>query len=345
MNESISISILIPARNSEDYIDECIQSVIGQIEEKDQIIVIDNDSKDNTSFILNRYRTYKNIKIIHLSEMVSLFESRMLAINNSSADYLLFLDSDDLLMPSSIKILKECINGLDNPDLLIFRSESFNEYGHTKESKKIIDCNQAVILKEECLDAFYQIFFESDILNNVWIKCVNRKCIQKKYQNFNGYKNFTYCEDRIHTSIFFQASTSVAYIPKVLYRYRKHESAASKFSTKNWIEEFIKVCDYFSDVTSLNVFKKYQQSNLIYSKLTYCKLVFWYFGQHHKKMSEFRDDLNSIISQLNASKMNFERTPIPNIKYNLVYKLIQHKQVLLLSIISKVFMLTMHKEG
>ena len=50
-----TLSIVIPAYNYAQYIGECIESVLNQSQKADEIIVVDDESKDNTKEIVSKY--------------------------------------------------------------------------------------------------------------------------------------------------------------------------------------------------------------------------------------------------------------------------------------------------
>ena len=56
-------SIIIPSFNQGEYIDKCLQSIIGQTFEDYEVIVQDNNSTDNTKSILQKYEKLKNFFI------------------------------------------------------------------------------------------------------------------------------------------------------------------------------------------------------------------------------------------------------------------------------------------
>ena len=60
-----NFSILIPAYNAEKTIKRCLDSIFCQIDQNDEIIVIDDGSKDNTQAVLNEYADRDNLKIIY----------------------------------------------------------------------------------------------------------------------------------------------------------------------------------------------------------------------------------------------------------------------------------------
>ena len=107
-NESeheLDLSIIIPAYNVENYICDCIDSVIEQKTKYSyEIIIIDDGSKDSTLKNINLYSTYKNITIIS-QENGGISRARNVGIDLSKGRFLMFLDSDDVLVENSINTL------------------------------------------------------------------------------------------------------------------------------------------------------------------------------------------------------------------------------------------------
>ena len=59
---NIKLSIIIPVYNTENYLEQCLDSIINQSLKELEIICIDDESKDNSLIILRKYQT-KRIKI------------------------------------------------------------------------------------------------------------------------------------------------------------------------------------------------------------------------------------------------------------------------------------------
>ena len=90
----INFSIIIPSFNSAQFISKCIDSVIKQTYKNWEIIVIDNNSKDETVKIINSFKSDK-IKIYKINNEGIIAKSRNLGIMNSTGNWIAFLDSDD----------------------------------------------------------------------------------------------------------------------------------------------------------------------------------------------------------------------------------------------------------
>ena len=126
----MSISIIIPIYNASHYIDRCIDSIFSQeCEEADiECILVNDCTPDNSMEIVqNKLKDYKgkiHFNIIHLDTNSGHCVARNAGIRISIGDYLLFVDSDDFLLPGTISYFIEGIknNGGDNVDVVLGNS-------------------------------------------------------------------------------------------------------------------------------------------------------------------------------------------------------------------------------
>ena len=98
----VLVDIIFPNYNKAEHLDESITSVINQSLKQWNLIVVDDNSTDNSKEILEKYKSIKNIKIIHLRKNKGVSFSRNLAIRFSKAKYVSFLDSDDIWTPNKL---------------------------------------------------------------------------------------------------------------------------------------------------------------------------------------------------------------------------------------------------
>lgn len=105
------ISIIIPAYNAENYLDECLASCFRQDIGTDdyEVIIINDGSTDRTQDIARKWaQDHGNIKIISQHNK-GLSEARNAGIAEAEGDYVMFLDSDDKLVEDSLmRILTKC---------------------------------------------------------------------------------------------------------------------------------------------------------------------------------------------------------------------------------------------
>ena len=116
-------SLIIPAYNVEKYIKKCLDSVLNQTYNNYEIIIINDGSTDNTSKILESYKSNKKIKIIN-KENKGLSNARNTGVSNAKGDYILFIDSDDFIEKELLEILNKTIK---DEDLVRFQIKILDE--------------------------------------------------------------------------------------------------------------------------------------------------------------------------------------------------------------------------
>ena len=102
------ISVIIPVLNREKFIQKCLDSLTSQKGVNLEIIVVDNNSEDQTPQIVkNLAKTHQNIHYYNMKKR-SVSAARNLGIKKAAGDYISFVDSDDFCLPGMYKhLLKE----------------------------------------------------------------------------------------------------------------------------------------------------------------------------------------------------------------------------------------------
>src|SRR5690606_1076774 len=98
------ISIIMPSFKRADRINKAIESIFSQTYENWELIIIDDNSTDNTEEVIELYAS-KNprIQYIKLDKNIGASEARNIGIKVSNGQYITFLDSDDEYFPSKIE--------------------------------------------------------------------------------------------------------------------------------------------------------------------------------------------------------------------------------------------------
>lgn len=103
------ISIAIPVYNAQSFLDECINSVIGQTYDNLEILLIDDGSTDESSRICDNYCNDKRIRVFHRENM-GLSSSRQFGFETASGEYVMTIDADDYISENCIEKLYKCIS-------------------------------------------------------------------------------------------------------------------------------------------------------------------------------------------------------------------------------------------
>lgn len=101
MNEMVSI--IMPSYNTALYIGETIESVLAQSYTNWELIIVDDDSTDNTDEVVNRFLSDSRIIYLKNEKNCGAAVSRNRALQNANGKWIAFLDSDDLWKPNKLE--------------------------------------------------------------------------------------------------------------------------------------------------------------------------------------------------------------------------------------------------
>ena len=96
------VSVVMPAHNAADFIDDTIHSVLGQSYENWELIIVDDHSTDKTLEVVRQFKCEK-IKVIALARNTGVTKARNRGVSAARGRYICFLDADDLWQPSKLK--------------------------------------------------------------------------------------------------------------------------------------------------------------------------------------------------------------------------------------------------
>lgn len=103
------ISVIIPVHNAEEYLEECVNSVLVQTYTNLEILLVDDNSTDG-SINLGKQLAQRDSRILHFVEHNgSAGLTRNFGLNHMSGNYLFFLDSDDKINPETIEHLYDAL--------------------------------------------------------------------------------------------------------------------------------------------------------------------------------------------------------------------------------------------
>ncbi|CUQ42747.1 putative glycosyltransferase EpsJ [Clostridium paraputrificum] len=142
----IKISVIVPIYNVEEYLDECIKSIVNQSYKNLEIILVNDGSKDRSLFICNKYQCEdERIRIIS-KENGGLSDARNAGLSVATGDYISFIDGDDYLELDMYKFLVDKIQKY-NADIAIcglYRSEEDYRDKMTRKVELTFNSEQAL---------------------------------------------------------------------------------------------------------------------------------------------------------------------------------------------------------
>lgn len=204
------ISIIIPVYNAEDYLDRCLKSILSQGFDSFEVILVDDGSTDSSSLICDRYSaTDSRFRTIH-KKNGGVSSARNAGIDLAKGEYLMFVDSDDALLPDALASL---YNGLNGEDAVI---GGYKSYQNDVPINEICPLSTSSYSTERMEDFFDRnIIKNCDMLDAPWAKIFRRKAVAG--QRFN--ESLSYAEDKLFVFSFLASCSSVRTVSSCVYAY------------------------------------------------------------------------------------------------------------------------------
>lgn len=115
-NTALKISVLMPAYNVENYIEEAVQSILNQSFKDFELIILEDSSTDNTWEIMQKFPEMDNrISVYKNDENLGISKSRNKLIKLAKAKYIAWQDADDISLPERLEHQFEYME--NNPDI------------------------------------------------------------------------------------------------------------------------------------------------------------------------------------------------------------------------------------
>ena len=213
-------SIIIPAYNAEAYLQRCLDSIFSQEFTDYEVIVIDDGSTDGTATLLEGY---PQVKVIP-QENHGMATARNRGIDKAKGEYILFVDSDDELMPHALSNLAPQING---EDIIGFGSSIYNEETQTITHYPLHTTHYTL---HTGWDYFNHHRLETTPVHFVcvWQRAYRRAFLAENNMHFvDGLRR---AEDDLFTTMVMLHARSVKTIPDTLYIYHVRQGSITRTS-------------------------------------------------------------------------------------------------------------------
>lgn len=241
MNRSIKFSIIIPVFNSEEYLMNCLSSLLSRNVERYEVIIINDGSTDNSRRIIDSCKLeYSNITVIH-QENQGVSVARNNGIKSAKGEYILFLDSDDEFEENIFNDLEISLQKFNYPDMVSFGYE--RKSGLNKTSKKY-SCKQYASQIFSGQD-FTQLFLSKKISQHVCSVLIKRKILSSKEILFNP--KITLGEDIAFQIKVMSSVKNVVYLANTYFIYNYNEESQTN---KEYVNNHLSCIQNYQDVNN-----------------------------------------------------------------------------------------------
>ena len=126
-------SIVIPAFNYGHYLARAMESVLAQSGDDYELIIVDDGSSDHTADVVKSYQNGSSPLTYVFQQNRGLAAARNLGVQLSKAEYLLFLDADDALLPSALASFRSVVGSHRTLDFVLAGRIVVSSNGRVKE--------------------------------------------------------------------------------------------------------------------------------------------------------------------------------------------------------------------
>jgi len=223
------VSVLIPFKNSGQYIGECIQSILRGTFTDFEMLLIDDFSSDNSSEIAKVFSQNDSRISIYSTEIPGMTHALNKGLNLSKGQYVARMDSDDISHPERLK--KQVDELLESPQIVLTSSlvECFGEDKLTEGFHKYIKWVNGCVTSSQIAEG---LFIESPLPHpSVMFR---RAPVMK----LGGYKDYQGPEDFDLWIRLVENGYSFSKLPEVLLKWRMYSTSYSKTDAR-YKQEFI----------------------------------------------------------------------------------------------------------
>ena len=247
------VSIIIPVYNTEQYLKQCLDSIINQTYKDIEIIVVNDNSTDSSYDIIKEYAEKDNrFVIVNLEEKKEQGNARNKGLEIAGGEYITFVDSDDWVRNDFIEILYKEIEK-SNLDVV-----SASQYFYDNLQKKIIDIKtvSAKILNKRDIETLL-IPKKDFFIIPVWQKIYRKQFL---YDNKIKFK-LCWHEDNIFLFETLIKTTKIRFTDDKIYFYRINREKSSMYERNKDFTLF----NTFSELKKMLIENnKYDQYKKIY---------------------------------------------------------------------------------
>lgn len=244
MKHLAKVTIIINCFNGENFINDCISSVLAQTYSNWELVFWDNLSTDNTAKILKKFKD-KRIKYFKAIKHTNLPNARNLALEKAKSDLIAFLDIDDTWHKDKLKYQVEEINKNQNFSFCYTKTKViYEDLSPPQNKNQILSKISTQFFSQKSKDRLLIsnfIYFSSVLINQNLLS--DKKLFNDKYEQAEDY------------DLLLKLSSvgKVIYINKELTKYRIHNNNLTSSQYSKSFSESLEI---------LETYKKNKYSNL-----------------------------------------------------------------------------------
>ena len=298
------ISVIVPVYNVEQYLRQCLDSILNQTYQEIEVLLINDGSTDASDEICREYAEGDNRIRYFVKENGGLSDARNYALDRARGEYVTFVDSDDFLMEQALEKLY-ATSLLGESDLVVgffcFFEEPYFQFFTDHYIPKL------PITFIDNIDAVQQL---DDMVDVNFLRFSTAWGTLYKLSLFDGirYPYGKYAEDQFTTWKLYLKAEKITVSNQLVYAYRYNPNSLSNtfnLSHMDYIDALEERIRETKDIDGIDIVKTYRMYDYVL-KRRLSELEFYGYEEEREKLKSKIDLLNleSIINQLELEKQD-----------------------------------------
>ena len=235
-------TVIIPVYNVEGYLEECVSCVLSQDFTDFDVVLVDDGSTDSSGKICDGIAgECGRVRVIH-RENGGLSAARNTGLDSAGGEYVLFVDSDDMIEKGSLAAIAAKIDGTGRPDAVFLEAEKFYPDGKTEPMG---DGYRADMIDGKSADEVLKFIASCPKFpGSACTKAVRRSFLE---ENSLRFREGQFSEDIDWTCRLFRAAKTYAYCEAPYYRYRQNrEGSITDSCSRPQVESLLGIIERYS---------------------------------------------------------------------------------------------------
>ena len=171
------VSVIVPVYNTQNYLPECIDSVLAQTFGDFELILVDDGSTDDSPQICDDYAARDpRVRVIH-QKNAGPAAARNAGLDHAQGEYILFADSDDRLLPNLTAVVHDSL-AKTNADCLGWQTILSDADGQ-RPYNRFFTGNAQIAEPQEKMTFLIRRFFHYELGWELWNHAFRRKIVER----------------------------------------------------------------------------------------------------------------------------------------------------------------------
>lgn len=223
MDYNKKLSIIIPVYNTEKYLEKCLDSVVAAIDERMEVLVINDGSPDNSESIILKYvKRYPTLFFYYKKENGGLSDVKNYGLERAGGEFVIFLDSDDFIEPN---MYRDMLRIAQDKQADVVVCDIYMDY-EENIPRRVVSCQN-----DRRSTTYYKVL-DTWMMPASWNKMVKRTL----YEGLTFPKGLNN-EDVCVTPVALARADHIAIIPKPYYHYLQRSGSIqnSEFNERRFV--------------------------------------------------------------------------------------------------------------